>query len=150
MEEGCQGEALKKQVVKKGRKRRKVGERRIRKEIAQEVVDGIKEKASAHDDAKATAQRTAAQSVKHTWGCSQIEIEEEEDEDDWQKENQMEGQWAEDEKLEEILARRRMERSSLQCQVMQKVPELVLHEPMSQGEKSKVRKRKEESERTVY
>ena len=74
MEEGCQGEALKKQVEKKRRKRRKVGERRIRKEIAQEVVDGIKEQASAHDDAKATAQRTAGQSVKHTWGCSQIEI----------------------------------------------------------------------------
>ena len=54
----------------------------------------------------------------------------------------MEGQWAEDEKLEVILARRRMERSSLQCQVMQKVPELVLHEPMSQGEKSKCAKEK--------
>ena len=35
-------------------------ERTIRNEIDQEVVAGIKEKASAHDDAKATAQRSRA------------------------------------------------------------------------------------------
>ena len=36
--------------------------------------------------------------------------EQEEEKDDWQKENQMGMQWDEDEKLEEILERRRMER----------------------------------------
>ena len=36
-------------------------ERKIRQEIAQEVVAGIKEMASAHDDAKATAQRTVGE-----------------------------------------------------------------------------------------
>ena len=44
-------------------------------------------------------------------------------------------QLAEDEKLEEILERKRMEGSSLQAEVMQKVPELVVHELMSQGKK---------------
>ena len=53
------------------------GERIIRQEIAQEVVAGIKEKASVYDDAKATAQRTAGQSVKQNWDCSQIDEEEE-------------------------------------------------------------------------
>ena len=48
-----------------------------------------------------------------SWDCSQIENEEER-------------------KLEEILAHRRMEGSSLQ-EVMRKVPELVEHERMSQG-----------------
>ena len=99
------------------------GERKIRLAIAQEVVAGIKEKAGAHDDAKATAQGTAGQSVKPNWDCSQIENEEEEEEDDWPKENQMGRQWDEDETLEELLERRRMEGSSLQVEVMQKVPE---------------------------
>ena len=41
----------------------------------------------------------------------------------------MEVQWAEVEKLEEeSLERRRMEGSSLHAEVMQKVPELVVHE----------------------
>ena len=75
------------------------------------MVAGIKEKASAHEDAKSTAHGTAGQSVKQNWDCSQIENEEEED---WQKENQMEVQWAEDEKLEETLERRRMGGGSLQ------------------------------------
>ena len=46
--------------------------------------------------------------VKQSWDYSQIEkIKEEEEEEVWQKENQMELQWAEDEKLEESLERRR-------------------------------------------
>ena len=59
--------------------------RKIRNEIAQEVVTGIKEKASAHEYDKATARRTAWQSVEQNWDCSQIEHEEEEQEDDWWK-----------------------------------------------------------------
>ena len=43
-----------------------------------------------------------------SWGCSQIGNEEAEKEEDWQKEDQTEVQWAEDEKLEESLKRRRM------------------------------------------
>ena len=39
----------------------------------------------------------------------------------------MEVRWAEDEKLEEVLERRRMEGNSLQAEVVQKVSELVVH-----------------------
>ena len=46
----------------------------------------------------------------------------------------MEVQWAQDEKVEEILERRRREGSSLQA-VVQKIRELVVHERMSQGRK---------------
>ena len=67
------------------------------------MVAGIKKKATAQDDAKATAQRTAGQRAKQHWDCSQIENEEEEEEEDWQKEDRMGRQWAEDEKLEEFL-----------------------------------------------
>ena len=44
---------------------------------------------------------------------------------------------AEDEKWEDILERRRIDVSSLQAEVLQKVLELVVHERMSQGEKAK-------------
>ena len=54
----------------------------------------------------------------------------------------MEGQWDEVEKLAEILERRRMEESSLQADVMQKVTELVIHERMSHGEEVKCKRRK--------
>ena len=48
--ERCQEEALRKQVKRKMKKRRKVERRRFRNEIAQDVVAGIKEKASAHEE----------------------------------------------------------------------------------------------------
>ena len=41
-----------------GEKKYDNGERRIRNEIAQKVVEGIKGKACAHENAKSTAQRT--------------------------------------------------------------------------------------------
>ena len=47
----------------------------------------------------------------------------------------MELQWAEDEKLDEILERRRIEGSSLKADVMQKVLESAVHERMGQGNK---------------
>ena len=103
-------------------------ERKIRSEIAQEVVAGIKEKASAHDDAKANAQRAAGQSVKQNWDCSQVEYEEEGEEEDWRNENQTKARWDEEQKLEEILERRRVEGSSLQQEVIENVPDLVVHE----------------------
>ena len=49
----------------------------------------------------------------------------------------MAARWDEEQKLEEILERRRMEGSSLKVEVMQKVAELVVHERMSQGKGSK-------------
>ena len=112
-------------------------ERQVRNEIVKEVVAGIMKKARAQVDAKQTAQRTVGQSVKQNWGCSQIEHEEKEEDEDWPKEIHMEMQWAEDEKLEEILERRRAEGGSLQAEVLQEVSELVVHEPVSQCEEAK-------------
>ena len=87
------------------------------------MVADIEKKVRAQVDVKPTAPRTVGQSVKHRWDCSQIENEEEDKEDeDWQKEDQMEVQWTEDEKLEEVLERRRMEGYFLQAEVMQKGP----------------------------
>ena len=144
---GCSGGRLPGRSAKeRGREEEEEGEksrgRKVRYEIAQEVVAGIKEEAGGHEDAKSTAQRKVGQSVKQSWECSQIENEEEEEEEVWQKENQMELQWAEDEKLEETLGQRRMERYSLLAEVMQKAPESVVHERMSQGKRMKCTKEK--------
>ena len=65
--------------------------------------------------------------VKQKRDCSQIENEDEEEEEDWQKEDQMGLQCAEDEKSEDILERRRMEGISLHAEVMQKVLEMVVY-----------------------
>ena len=67
--------------------------------------------------------------------CSQFGNEEEEEDEVWREENQMESSWAEDGKLEEILEQRRGEGNALKVDVMQKAPELVVHEHMTQGEK---------------
>ena len=54
----------------------------------------------------------------------------------------MAAQWEEEQKkLEEILEQRTMEGSSSQVEVMQKVPELVVHERMSQGKGVKCTKK---------
>ena len=45
-------------------------------------------------------------------------------------------QWVEDEKLQVIFERRRVEGGSLQAEVLQKVLDLVVHGRMSQGEKA--------------
>ena len=126
MEEGCQEEA-------QNKKDREEGE--TDEEITQEVVTGIKEEASAQEDAKSTAQRIVGQILD----CSQIENEEEE-EKDWQEEDQMAVLCDEEQELEEMLEGRRMEGNSLQLEVMQKVL----------GERSGRNKTKEESERMVY
>ena len=57
--------------------------KKIRNEIAQEVVAGIKEKPCAHNGVMAIARKAAGQSVKQNWDCSQIENEEDEEENDW-------------------------------------------------------------------
>ena len=107
------------------------GERRIWSQIAQKVLVGIKENASVHNGAKEAALRPAGQSFMRSWDCSHFENEEEEE--SWREEDQMAAQWDEEQKLEEILERRRMEGSSFQLEVVREVPELVVHERMSQG-----------------
>ena len=103
------------------------------------MAAGIEKKASAQEDAKPTAQRTVVQNVEQNWDCSQIENEEEEEDEDWQKGDQMERYWNEDEKVEES------EGGSLEAEVMQRVPDLVVHERMSQCEKSERFRRKRKS-----
>ena len=49
------------------------GERRIRSQIAQEVVVGIKEKVRVHGGENCDVQRLAEQSFMRSWDCSQIE-----------------------------------------------------------------------------
>ena len=66
-----------------------------------------------------------------SWDCSQIENAEEEE--SWQERDQMAAQWDEEQKLEEILVQREMEGSPGQFEVVRRVPELVVHERMSQG-----------------
>ena len=78
-----------------------------KRQVRYEIVHREKGK-RAQVDVKPTAQKRVGQSVKQCWDCSQIEIEEEDEEEDWQEEDQMEVQLAEDEKLEEVLERRRM------------------------------------------
>ena len=48
-------------------------ERQMRYDIAQEVVIGIKDKASVHEEARSTAHSRAGQSVKQRCDCSQVE-----------------------------------------------------------------------------
>ena len=67
------------------------------------------------------------------WDSSRIENEEEEE--SWQKDDQMAEQWEEKQHLDDLIERRRME-------VMQKVPDLVVNKRMSQGEKGKDTKEK--------
>ena len=132
-EAGCQEETQKKKGREEGEPNDGRKERKVWSEITQEVVASIKEEASAQGNAKSIAHRTVGQKVRSNCDCSQIEHEEEEEEKDWQEEDQMVGQWDEEHKLEEISERRRMEGNSLQLEVMQKVPELAVHERMTKG-----------------
>ena len=134
MEERLSGRSTKEAGREEEKEKEKSEERRIRKEIAQEVVGGIKEKALLHLDAQSqlrkekpgrvsgtvgtarksrTKKRMKWKTVKGRtrWKCNGLRMR------SWRRSRE----------------RRRMEGSSLQAEVMQKVPELVVHERMSQG-----------------
>ena len=88
--------------------------------------------------------RTTPSSSLRGWDCSQFGNEEEGKKKSGEKKARWELQRAEDEKLEEILEQRRKEGNALKVDVMQKAPELVVHEGMTQGEKvtgAKVKKK---------
>ena len=133
---GCSGGKLPGRSTKeKGREEGEVDEdgeeRRIRDQIVQGVVAGIEVKVSGHEGNKEAIQTPAGQSFMRSWDCLQTEKYEEEE--SWREGDQMAVHWDEEQKLEEIWERRRIEGSSLKLEVMQKVPELVVHERMSQG-----------------
>ena len=76
------------------------------------------------------------------------DTENEKEEESWHEGDQMAGQWEEEQHLENIVERKRMEGSSLKLDVMQKVPDLVVSKRMSQG--GERHERKEESARMVH
>ena len=73
------------------------------------------------------------QGVMRSWGCSHIENGE--DEESWREGCQMSAQW-------KSWERRGIEGNSLKVEVMQKMPELLVREHMSQGKGVKRRKEK--------
>ena len=74
-----------------------------------------------HGGIKEAVQSKAVQSFMRSWDCSQIENEVEEG--SWREGDQMAAQWEEEQQLEGTVERRRIEGSSLQLDVMQKVLE---------------------------
>ena len=60
-------------------------------------------------------------------------MENEEEEESCREGDQMAAQWDEEQTLEEILERRRVEGRKVQLEAMQNAPELFVHERMSQG-----------------
>ena len=60
---------MQKKKAEKKRRKREAVERQVRNEIAQDVVAGIKKKASAHEDARPTERRTCGQNVKQNLDC---------------------------------------------------------------------------------
>ena len=91
--------------------------------------------------------RTEGQNPIQRWDCSQIENDEEEE--SWQEGDQMAEQWEKEQHQEDVVERRRMEGICLKLDVIQKVPELVVNERRSQGERVKKTRKKEESARMV-
>ena len=123
------------------------GERRIRNVIPHEVVTSIKEKTSAHEEAKTAAPTPAGQSLVRSGDCSQIENEEEEENEVWQtwKPNGEDEQWA-----EVLGAKLDGTKLFVGGTCAKKALELLVHERMSQGEGWKVKRREEERERMVH
>ena len=87
-------------AARKEHKRERVDEdgeeRRIRGQIAQEVVAGIKEKVSVRDGVKNDVKRPVEQCFMQSWDCSQFENEEEVE--SWREGDQMAAQWDEEQK----------------------------------------------------
>ena len=135
----------------KGREEGEEGEgieQRQEKHVIIEKVIRSSQRMASEECCKSERKRTEGQNPAQRWDCSQIQNEEEEE--SWQEGDQMAKQWEEEQHLQDIIERRRMEESSFKLDVMQKGPDLVVNERMSQGERVKKPKSKEESTRMVY
>ena len=75
-------------------------ERRIKRQIVQEVVARIKEKLSVHNGDKEAVQRPVEQSFMRSWDCSRIVNEEEEE--SWREGDQMAARWEEEQTLGDL------------------------------------------------
>ena len=78
-----------------------------------------------HDGVKNDVKRPVEQSFMRSWDCSRIEDEEEEE--TWREGDQMAAQWDGEQKLEDILERRRMEGSTVQSEIMQNALALCMN-----------------------
>ena len=85
MEERLPGRSTKVKGREEGEEDEDTGLKRIRNEIAHEVVTGIRDRTGPHEEAETSAQRTVVQSLMRSWDRSQIENDEEEEEQLWQK-----------------------------------------------------------------
>ena len=101
MEEGCQ-EGAQKRKAEEGEVDEEGEERRIRGQIVQEVVAGIK--ISVHNGDKEAVQRQVEQSFMRSWCCSQILNEQEEE--SWRERDQMAAQWDEEQKWRNCQSRK--------------------------------------------
>ena len=122
------------------------GEGRIRNEIAQKVVKASRGR-QARTKMPSRPHKEQSDKVSSKIGTARkSKTKKREEEADWQKEDQMEVRWAEGEKLEEILERRRRKGSSLHADVVQKVLELVVHErpKVKQREAQKKRRKRKD------
>ena len=98
------------------------------------VISRASSREQAREDSESTTRETIEQCVKQRWDCSQAEIKEEEEEEEfWQHRDQMDMQWA-----AKSLEQRRMEGISLKL-------ELMVHERVSQVIEGRGTKEKQKS-----
>ena len=117
--------------------------------IVQEVVAGIKEKASVHDGEKDEVKRPVEQSFMRSWDCSQIENEEEAE--SLRERDQMAAQWDEEQKnWRRSWSKEGWKEAPCSWRSCERYLGGVVHERMSQGEGVKGFKEKEESIRMVH
>ena len=121
---------------------------KIGSEIAQEVVAGIMREASAQEDANSIAQRKVGATVHaQIWTARKSKTKERRKAG--KRVTRLAAQWDEEQQLDKFLERR-MEGSTLHLDVIQKAPELAVHERMSQGKRSEWYKSQHESEGMVH
>ena len=141
VEEGYQKEALKMQVEKE--EKEDSGEKESGTKSFKKWLRGMKEKASAHEDAMSTAQRTARQKCQAKLDCSQIITN--------KRRKRRTGKRGPDGSAMRKRSWRRFCNEgggkSLQAEVTKKVLELEVHERMSQGEKTRGTKEKKNVKR---
>ena len=90
---------------------------RVRNEIIIDVIEGI-QTMTVEKSFENERKITGGPDVVQSWDCSQIDNEGEEE--SWQECDQMAEQWEEEQHLEEIVERRRMEEHYLKLDAMQK------------------------------
>ena len=113
--EGAPGRSTEEKGREEGEEGEESEQRQEKNEIRKEVI-GSSQKMAFEESCKNEGKRTGGQNPIQRWDCSQIENDEEEE--SWQEGGQMAEQWEEEQHLEDIVERRRMEGSSLKLDVI--------------------------------